>query len=907
MPTEHDAARWSALQRVLDGALDLPETDRIAYLERACGDDGRLLAAATRLLRSCERAEAAAGFLAGSAVAFATPFVAELATEEAAREADRHARFAHALHTTSDGRYTIEHELGRGGMATVYAARDGRHERRVAVKVLEASVTQAGAARFLREVRTAAALTHPHIVGVHDSGEADGFLYYVMPFVTGETLQERLLRAEAMPVEDAVRLLRDVADALGYAHARGFVHRDLKPANVLLSEGHALVADFGIAKALAMAEPDEAVTTGDSADLRADLTSAGTTPGTPAYMAPEQIGGAAADARTDLYALGLVMYEALTGAHPFGTRAPHEMLLAQRIDMPPPLETRRHDVPSDLAALVMSLLAKDPSARPQSAGDVLRVVNGVMGVRPLPARASYRRRPAIAAVFLTVFLAAAGYATWRTLSPGATLPGRVVDTSAVSGGVSSVAVLPFANVGGSADDEYFTDGLTDELALALARLPGLRVAGRTSSYTFRARSPTAGEIRQTLSVDAFITGTVRRARDRLRVAVQLVSTGDGSILWGDVYEAGSSDVFSVQEELTHAIVTALAPSLGDRGNDAAAMNSRRGTADPEAYDLFLRGRYRWQERGAENLEHAIRFFNAAIARDPSFARAHAGLALTYGVLPIYLNETAEPALTLHLESAERAVQLDSTLADAQVALASAKELQLRFADAEARYRAALDLEPDDVTTHQWFGFFLLNTGRPAEAIVELNRAAQLDPLARSPGATVAMGYLSARRFADAAAAARRVLAYDSTFSLALLGLGLAQTFGGQPDSAVATLQHTIRLYPGILGIRTALLFAYAAANRWADAERMRAQLHSSTGGATDVDAAFADLVFGDPEPALRLLRSERGRRQWYGELGFGCHPFLDPLHNDPRFREVLDDLNVQPCPYARPWPLRYPD
>ncbi|HSJ31461.1 MAG TPA: protein kinase [Longimicrobiales bacterium] len=900
MPAEHEAARWSALQGLIDGALDLPEKARAAYLERACGDDGELLADAMRLLRSCERADAADGFLAGSAVAFAAPFVAELATEQAAREAERHTRFAQALHATSDGRYTIERELGRGGMAAVYAARDGRHERRVAVKVLEASVTHAGAARFLREVRTAAALTHPHIVGVHDSGEADGFLYYVMPFVTGETLQARLLRDGAMPVENAVRLLRDVADALGYAHSRGLVHRDLKPANVLMSEGHALVADFGIAKALAVAEPDEAAVNADgSCDLRADLTFAGTTPGTPAYMAPEQIGGGAADARSDLYALGLVMYEALTGAHPFGTRDSHEMLLAQRSEVPPPLETRRRDVPSDLAALVARLLAKDPSARPQSAGEVLGIANDVLRVSSFSRPASLGRARTIAAV-IVVLLAAAGYATWRSLSPGAAPAGRVT-------AVRTVAVLPFADAPGSADDQYFSGGITDELALALTRLPGLRVTGRTSSYAFSGRSPTAGEIREALNVDAFVTGSVRRASDRLRVAVQLVSTGDGSVLWGDVYEARSSDMFAVQDELTRAIVAALAPSLGDADSDLAALDSRRGTADQEAYDLFLRARYRWQERGADNLEHAIRFFNAAIARDPSFARAHAGLALTYGVLPIYVKESAEPALTLHLKSAERAMLLDSTLADAQVALASANELQLRFADAEARYRAALALEPDNVTTHQWFGFFLLNTGRPDEAIAELNRAAQLDPLARSPGATVAMGYLAARRFTEAEAAARRVLAYDSTFSLALLGLGLAQTFGGKPDSGVATLEHALRLYPGTLGVRTALTFAYAAADRWADAERMRAYLHSGAGGATEVDVAFADLVFGDPEPAIRLMATERGRREWYNAFGFGCHPFLDPLENDARFQDVLLDLGVQHCRYARPWPLRYPD
>jgi TolB-like protein/tetratricopeptide (TPR) repeat protein/tRNA A-37 threonylcarbamoyl transferase component Bud32 len=828
MHTPEDAgARWREVQRLLDGALDLPPDQRTAFLERSCADDATLLEEATRLLRSCERAEQTDDFLTGSAAAFAAPLVAEAATDDAAREAERRAVLASALETASSGRYIVERELGRGGMATVYLARDRRHERRVAVKVLERNVTHAGAHRFLREVRTAAALTHPHIVGVHDSGEADGFLYFVMPFVDGETLQQRVRREGPLPVADALRLLRDVADALAYAHAQGLVHRDLKPANVLLSGGHALVADFGIAKALALAEPEPAhVAIGLHDSIEADLTAAGIVLGTPAYMAPEQLAGGAADARSDVYALGVVIYEALAGEHPFGDRAPHEMLPTQGSAVPSPLETRRSDVPPELAALVVRLLARDPAARPQDAGEVLRILDELRLPAPRLRRSSRRARIAAAAALVIALIVTGAYSTWRFAGgSGASVatPGGVVGTAAAAPtALRRVAVLPFVNTGGEPRDEYFSDGITDELALALARLPGLRVAGRTSSYAFKGRSLAAQEVGDALGVHAIVTGTVRRAGDRLRVTAQLVSTADGSVLWGDAYESRSSDVFAVQDEFTASIVRAIAPSLGQGSVDAPALRLRRGTSDQEAYDLYLRGRYLWLERGAANLDSAIGYFRAAISRDPSFARAHAGLAQAYAVLPLYV-PGAESALALQAQSAARAVMLDSTLADAHVALATARELQLRFAEAEAHYRKALALEPDNVTGHHWFGYFLIHTGRVEHAITELSRAAQLDPLAKSAGSASGLALIAARRFPEATAAVRRVLATDSSFSIALLTLGFAHAFGGQPDSAVATLERAVRLYPQMPRLRAELLFAYAAAGRWSDAARVRAQ------------------------------------------------------------------------------------
>ena len=891
--------RWQAVQRVVDGALDLPSSERAAYVASACGEDVTLHEEATRLLDACERAGRAGGIFAAPAVSFAAQMRGDFAD-----------------------RYAVERELGRGGMATVYLARDLRHDRQVAVKVLESHVAASGAERFLREIRIAARLTHPHVLGVHDSGEswdprdgADGRrLYYVMPYVAGETLRARLTREGALPLADAMRLLRELADALAYAHANGVMHRDLKPENVLLSGGHAVVADFGIAKAIAAAtssgdRPDG----GSPKDRRpSTLTATGMAIGTPAYMAPEQaVGDAMMDHRADLYALGLIAYEMVAGTHPFAGRTAQALATAHLTETPQPLAARRSDTPPRIAALVMRLLAKDPAARPQSAEEVVRALDGV----PFAPGETPRRgqRVAFAAATLLLVLGAVGYAVWRrTNAPEAV-------AASIAPIIHSVAVLPFVNTSGDRQDDYFSDGLTDELSHALTNLPGLRIAGRDASYTFKGRHVAAQEVGRVLGVDAFVSATVRRSGDRLRVNPQLVSTADGSVLWDSVYESRSGDVFAVQDSLTRSVAAALVPALGtggprgaqaDRGARPVGIARGRGTRDAEAYELYLKGMYYWHERGKENVVRSIGLFQQAIARDPTFARAYAGLASAYGVLGVYVSDPADSTTPLIKASALHAVTLDSTLADAQLAIAGALMRDFRFADAERHFQAALRIEPSNVNAHHVYGTMLAVTGRTDSAIAELRRATRLDPLAKSAGTMLAEALSDARRFREADSVSRGVLAVDPTFPLAIYSLGLAQVYEGQPDSAVRTLERGVRLYPPLIMLKGRLLFAYAAAGRWDDAERMRAQLRQPgvdrSGGALP---AFADLVLlGDREPLMRLLATRAGQLAWFDMLrptarGTGCNPIVDLLWADERYRAVMGGLGFAPCPQVQPWPL----
>ncbi|HEX5435862.1 MAG TPA: tetratricopeptide repeat protein, partial [Gemmatimonadaceae bacterium] len=386
---------------------------------------------------------------------------------------------------------------------------------------------------------------------------------------------------------------------------------------------------------------------------------------------------------------------------------------------------------------------------------------------------------------------------------------------------------------------------------------------------------------------------------------QLVSTANGTVLWDSIYESPSRDVFAVQDEFTRAIVAALAPSLGDHGAAASAPDALRGTTDQEAYDLYLKGRYFWLERGAANVEQAIAYFQQALARDPTFARAQAGLAMAYAVLPNYIPDAADSLAGLTMENARRAVALDSTLADAQLALGLALDIHLRFREALARYRTGLALEPSSETVHHWLGFSLLNLGRTDQALVELRRATQLDPQATAPASALGTALLYARQFPEAVAASRRALTLDSTYAFAIWTLGLAQAFGGQPDSAALTLERGARMHPDDSRLSSALLFAYAASGRWADAQRIREQLRRAGGDRYGGgDAALAELVFGDREPLVRLLTTEAGQRSREEHGGtFGCDPLLDPLWADARFRRAMRALGVEACALARPWPI----
>ena len=613
-------------------------------------------------------------------------------------------------------------------MSRVFVAQDRKLGRRVAVKVLSREVAaEIKTERFRLEVQLAARLSHPHIVPLLQSGEIDGILYFTMPFIEGESLRKRLDREGALPINEGIRILRQIASAISYAHRNGVVHRDIKPDNVLLSDEFALVADFGVARALSASAT--------SADAR--LTSGGVALGTPTYMAPEQaLADPEIDHRADIYAFGILAYEVLTGAPPFRGKSAQATLAAHVVQPPDPIESKRAEIPPGIAELVMRCLEKKPGDRPQAASELLPVFDAVTTGTPsgptIPTSAS----------------AAAKRPGRRSLLPWAIGGAAVVVAALIAftslerdakNGTSefnSVAVLPLKNVGGNQSDEYFSDGMTDELANALGKLPGLKVASRTSAYAFKGTNTNVEEIGKKLNVQTVLEGTVRRDGRRLKVSAQLTNVGDGLSLWSDTYDAEAEDVFTVQDEIARKIAEALKVRLGNRAQTFSSTS--RGTENLKAWDHFVRGRYHLNARGANNLRLAISYFDSAIAQDPRFARAYAGSAIAFALLPEYTDAGPRNASQMTHAAADKALALDPTIAEAYAAIGLTEVHDWNYEKADSAYRRALNLDPEYPTAHQWYGELLFHTGRLDSSTAQIRQAVALDPLA--PINASALGY-----------------------------------------------------------------------------------------------------------------------------------------------------------------------
>jgi TolB-like protein/Tfp pilus assembly protein PilF len=543
-------------------------------------------------------------------------------------------------------------------------------------------------------------------------------------------------------------------------------------------------------------------------------------------------------------------------------------------------------VPPALAALVMRCLAKRPAERPQSATEVLQALDGIQS-QGVPAATRSSRRGLIAGTLGAVVLAAIVAAFIHLRAPSQPRSLR------------SVAVLPFVNTGGDPKDEYFSDGMTDELAHALARLPDVRVAGRTSSYAYKGKAATAQEIGRALGVGGVIAGTVRRSGDRLRMTVQLSSANDGFELWSHEYESRSADVFQVQDEFTRAIVSELEPAL--RGAAAAGLaRGQRGTADASAYEHYLKGHYFWSRRGTTGLLRSLEEYGAAIARDSSFARAWAGVALAYLTLPSYAPVNADSLRQLVVAAARRALALDSTVTDAHLALAGALTNRGELAAAEVEFRRLLVLAPNDPTVHQWYSELLNARGRVEESLAEVRRAAALDPLSAPIRTDVGITLLSARRYEESAAATRRALELDSTFVYARWLQAQIYALTGHLDSAFAEFgldQADGRTtWQGTAGWRGLAAWLYALAGRRADAKRLQAESARELGAMGSYEEAMAALGLGEHERAVAALGRSLERHELLAiEASPSCNPIFDPLHRLQSYRELMRRYGMRIC------------
>jgi serine/threonine-protein kinase len=740
-----------------------------------------------------------------------------------------------ALARALQGRYTLERELGRGGMASVYLAEDRKHHRKVAIKVMHPDLTASvDAQRFLREVGIAAQLAHPHIVPLLDSGDVGGQLYLVTPYVTGGSLRERLERDGPLPVKDVLRIAQEAGAGLDFAHRNGFVHRDVKPENILFADGHAVLSDFGIARACC----------GPSVSNISGVTEVGIVLGTPEYMSPEQASGDDVDSPSDVYSLACVVYEMLAGEPPLKGDGPRATMARHISDVPRPVRTARPDAPRGMERALARALAKDPADRFQTVAE---------------------------------FLAA--------------LEEDVAEGTGPATAVRAVAVLPFVNASPDRENEYLSDGITDELIDALAKVEGLRVASRTSVFALKGKPQDVRAIGALLGASEVLEGTVRKAGDQLRITAQLSSTDDGRLLWSQRYDRTLDDVFAIQDEIARTIVTTLrATSFADLVQPSA----RRYTGNVAAYGLYLRGRYQWNKRTQKGIAQGIRYFEEAIAADPNYALAYTGLADCWALHVDYRSVPVKEGFEKAKAYARKALELDETLAEAHASLAWCLFIyDWDWAGAEREFRRALELGPAYASAHNWFAFLLASQGKQQEALVEGHTALELDPASVSIRRTLAWDYYYARRYDQAQYHATRAIAMNPTQEESHRILGFALAFQGRLVEAERVLREARSLpQAGPYALGT-LGYVLAKNGKRTEAEAVLSVLEMAARHEYVTPVAFATLLIGlgDLDRALDYAeRSVAERRGWlvYGKV----NPIFDDLQDQPRFKALLEKMRL---------------
>lgn len=784
--------------------------------------------------------------------------------------------------------YELQHELAPGGMARLFLAVERSLDRKVVVKLLPPELaSEVSIARFQREIGLTAHLQHPHILPILSAGANAGLLYYITPYVDGESLRHRMSRESRLPVRDALRLLREIADALAYAHARGVIHRDVKPENILLQGEHALLADFGVARAI------------DSATVDQRLTGTGMGIGTPQYMAPEQLlsGSTEPDARADIYSLGVVAYEVLSGTPPFAGRTPQEGMVAHLTGDVPEVAQLRPDVPPSASTAIGRALAFAPEERLESAADfrdALAEQTTEPQDRAHETKRATRRRLAI--IGLAVVVAVGAYAA-ISLGRHRSLSASPADSGQEP--LNAIAVLPFANLSPAADNEYFSDGMTEELITALSRVPGLRVVARTSAFAFKHKDIDLAALARQLHVSRVVEGSVRREHQRLRVSARLIDSKSGYEMWSEDYDRDLKDVFSVQDDIARAIAAAVGSKLDSTASHRALPGRlvRPSTKNLEAYDLYLRARRMREQRGESALRGAISLLATAIHKDTAFADAYAALALTYYVLPSYADISEDSIDPLILANANRALQLDPASVEGEIALSGLDDNEWKWGEAERRVRRAIDLDSSSAPAHEQYAILLRTEGRFPESIAEHHRAATLDPLSPPVAWNLAITLWNARRFDDAIRASERAIDLAPNLPNAYMALAVSLSSAGKTDSAARVVDQLRQRFPN--GLTPSLAaWIYGRAGRTADGEAMLDIMRKQRMG-VEVDAlemAQANVGLDRTDSAIAwIVRSVKGRESdWDADLAL-CGSTFDPLRGDPRFTAATTPLGLPAC------------
>src|SRR5688572_8698693 len=784
------------------------------------------------------------------------------------------------------GHYHILEKIGAGGMGEVYRARDEQLERDVALKVLPATSFSdpAARARLLREARAAAGLNHPHICTIHEVGEADGQAFIAMELVAGQPLSARLA-AGPMPPEEVLRYGLQLAEALAHAHERGIVHRDLKSANVVVTpEGRAKVLDFGLAKRLSGPETAEATTLSQFS-----LTLPGTLVGTLAYMAPEQLSGRSADARSDIWALGVVLYEMAAGQRPFHGDTGYGLTAAIVRDTPPSLPA---NVPVELRAVIARCLEKEPDRRYQRGAEVRAALEAIhRGAAAPRVRRRYplaRRRGLLAAAALTAVVVVAVGLNLGGLRNR--MPGR-----AGAPRIQSLAVLPLANFSRDPEQEYFADGMTEALIGELSKISALKVISRTSAMRYKKTDKPMRQIARELDVAGLIEGSVAREGDQVRITVQLIDGPADQHLWGHSYRRELRGILALQSEVAQAIAREIQVAITPA--EQVRLASARPVS-PAAYELYVLGRHHWNQRTMGGYQKAVEAFRKAVEQDPGYAPAYVGLADCYMLLGEQGGMSQEEARSRAERAIRRALELDDSLAEAHSSLGWWKvEHEWNWTEAEQAFQRAIELNPGDGVARARYGRTLGYLGRFEEAIKELQRALELDPLSAPVNAYLGQVYLFAKQYDRAAEELQRAAGINPDHALIRHNLGELYLAQGRFAEAIPELERSVELSGQAFGVASShyvamLGCAYARGNRKEDAHKILGDLEqrSRQGLVSGFNIASLQAALGEKEAALAWL--ERGYEQrdvWLSELK--AWPWFDSLQDDPRFRDLVRRMN----------------